>query len=240
MDIKDKIAVVVGATGGMGSEICKLLAKEGAKLVLISRSEEKLKALSESLGGCDYFTCNLAKPETINGVCTQIIGKYSKIDFLFNAAGIGVYKSIEDVTEAEWIDSFNTNVTAPYYFLKYLSPSLKNSPEAAVINWGSGMGVIPTAGRSIYCTTKFALRGMSLSLSKEFERTNLKVVHLTLGSVLTEFGPMTLEEKKEENLSGKAYLTPDWVAEKVVDIIKKDEFKEEIELYPTDYAEGIR
>lgn len=211
-----------------------------AKLVLVSRSEDKLKALSESLHKCDYFVCDLTRPKTISKVCDEILKKYPIVDILLNVAGIGVYKPIEDVTQDEWSDSFNTNVTAPYLFSKFLLPSLKKSAKSVVINWGSGMGLIPTAGRSVYCMTKFALRGMSLSLSKEFERTNVSIIHLTLGSVLTEFGPMTLEEKRKENLEGKAYLTPEWVAKKVVEILDNEEFKEEIEIYPSDYVEGVR
>ena len=239
MDLKGKIAVVVGATGGMGTEVCKTMYKEGVKLVIIARTEEKLKALSQELGGCDYFVCDLNKPETINLVCQSISAKYQVVDFLLNAAGIGIYKPIEEVTEEDWMDSFNANVTASFYFTKYLLPSLKKSEAAYVINWGSGMGTIPAAGRSVYCASKFALRGMSLSLSKEFERTNVNIVHLTLGSVLTEFGPMTLEEKKRENLEGKAYLTPTYVAEKVVEILRKDQVEPEISISPTGYQEEM-
>ena len=230
---------MVGATGGMGMEVCRTLYKEGSKLILVARTEEKLKTLSAELGNCSYYVCDLGKPETIASVCTQIMASYPTIDILLNAAGIGVYKPIEEVTEAEWADSFNTNVTASYLFTKYLLPALKQSTKAFVINWGSGMGVIPSAGRSVYCMTKFALRGVSLSLAKEFERTNISIIHLTLGSVLTDFGPMTLKEKEVESLEGKAYLTPQYVAEKVAEIIKSDQSDSEVPIYPTGYTEEM-
>ena len=102
------------------------------------------------------------------------------------------------------------------------------------------MGVIPSAGRSVYCMTKFALRGVSLALAREFERTNISIVHLTLGSVLTEFGPMALKEKETENLEGKAYLTPQYVAEKVVEIISSDQADSEVPIYPTGYEEEMK
>jgi len=239
MELKDKVAVMVGATGGMGMEVCKTMYKAGVKLIILARTEEKLKSLSAQFGDCDYFVCDLSKPETITQVCSQIVAKYPIVDLLLNAAGIGVYKPIEEVTEAEWVDSFNTNVTASYLFTKYLLTALKQSPKAFVINWGSGMGTIPTAGRSVYCMTKFALRGMSLSLAKEFERTSISIVHLTLGSVLTDFGPMTLKEKEIENLEGKTYLTPQYVAEKVVEIIKSDQSDSEVPIYPTGYTEEM-
>jgi short-subunit dehydrogenase len=240
MDIAGKTAVVIGATGGMGKEVSKLLKQQGLNLILVSRSEDKLKVLSEEISNSKYFICDVSKPESISDVALKIMEMTPKIDFVLNAAGIGVYKPIEEVTEADWIDSFNTNVTASFYFIKYLLPALTKAERGVVINWGSGMGVIPTPGRVVYCMTKFALRGMSLSLAREFERTNIRIVHLTLGSVLTDFGPMTLDEKKEENLQGKSYLTPEFVAQKVVEILKTEDFKEEIEIYPTDYVGGIR
>ena len=240
MELKDKVVVVVGATGGMGVEVCRALHKGGVKLILVARTEEKLKTLSAELGNCSFFVCDLGKPDTIAPVCTQIMANYPIVDVLLNVAGIGVYKPIEEVTETDWMDSFNTNVTASFLFTKYLLPALKQSPKAYVINWGSGMGVIPSAGRSVYCMTKFALRGVSLSLAKEFEGTNVNVVHLTLGSVLTDFGPMTLKEKETENLEGKAYLTPQYVAGKVVEIISSDQADSEVPIFPTGYEEEMK
>ena len=76
---------------------------------------------------------------------------------------------------------------------------------------------------------------MTLSLALEFERTNTHFCLMTMGSILTEFGPMTLDEKKQEMESGKAYFTPEWVAEKITDIIQDENRKTEYELYPSNY-----
>ena len=98
------------------------------------------------------------------------------------------------------------------------------------------MGKIPTAGRSLYCASKFALRGLSMSLSLEYKENHISFVHVALGSTLTNFGPMTIKEKEEENLMGKAYFTPDWVAKKFVEILRADSYPDEIELYPSEYS----
>ena len=162
--------------------------------------------------------------------------KLEKLDILINAAGVGVYKEIEDVELREWTDSLAINTTAPFYMTKMLLPLLRKSEKSVIINIGSGMGKIPTACRSVYCATKYALRGMTLSLAAEFQGTNVNFVHIALGSTLTEFGPMTLKEKEEESLKGKAYFTPEWVAKKFVEIIEKEQFEGEIELYPSEYT----
>ena len=86
--------------------------------------------------------------------------------------------------------------------------------------------------------SKFALRGAILSLAEEFKGTNINIVHITLGSTLTGFGPLSLKDKEEASLKGKSYLTPSWVAKKFANIIENDEFESDIEIYPSDYSVG--
>jgi len=239
VNLQNKKIVVTGATGGIGSEIAKKLAAAGAKLVLIARTEDKLKKLLTELQGEGhiYYEADFTQKGKLESLGNELKGRLGAVDVLINAAGIGVYKNIEDVSPEEWDSSFMINVTAPYFLSKHLMPLLKKQEKSLIINIGSGMGKIPTAGRSVYCATKFALRGMTLSLAEEFEGTDVNFVHIALGSTLTEFGPMSLSEKEEENLKGKSYLTPGWVAKRFLEIIESGQYSSEIEIYPTDYKE---
>ena len=93
------------------------------------------------------------------------------------------------------------------------------------------------SGRSIYCATKFAVRGLTLSLAEEFRRTSVEFCLITLGSVLTSFGPMSFDEKKSEMEKGKkAYFTPDWVAKKLISIMKDEDRRSEYTLFPSNYV----
>lgn len=237
MDVRDKVVVIIGSTGGIGSEIAKAFSEEGAKLILVGRNEEKLKQLKEDLGSGDNEMIGFDSTRTAElDYLTKRISEMTKVvDVLINAAGVGVYKNLEDVSLKEWEDSFSINVTTPYFLTKELLPFLKQSGESYVINIGSGMGKIPTPCRSVYCATKYALRGMSLSLAAEFYKSSINIIHVALGSTLTEFGPLSIEEKKEENLKGKSYFTPIWVAKRIVSIVKNGEKEVEINLYPSDY-----
>lgn len=239
MNLKDKSVVIVGATGGIGSQVSKVFFKEDAKLILVARSEEKLKKLADQFGKnlVKYYVCDFSDPKQAVGVASTISQENNNIDILINVAGVGVYKNIEDVNLKEWENSFAVNVSAPYFVTKELLPSLKNSENAVVVNFGSGMGKNPMGGRSVYCATKYALRGMTLSLSEEFKGTNIKIVLMTLGSILTDFGPLSLEEKEKLSLEGKGYLTPDWVAKKLIDIISSNNLEDEIEIYPSHYKD---
>jgi len=236
MELKGKNILITGASKGMGNSIGKRLSKDGANLILVARNEEGLKTLVGSLreGQHKYYVCDLSKLDEVADLIKKISADFEKIDVLINGAGIGVYKPIEEVAFAEWRESFAVGLDAVYFLTQKLLPLLNKSEKAMVINIGSGMGVIPAAGRSVYCSLKFALRGMTLSLAEEFKRTKIRFVLLTLGSVLTGFGPKTLEEKKNE---GKAYLTPEWVADRVLEIIKEGGRETEYTFYPSDYKE---
>lgn len=241
MDLKNKTVVITGATGGMGREIVKLLDKEGANLVLISKSDSELATLVKSLNGKNniYYSCNLADQKATQKLTEELAEKFKTIDVLINAAGIGVYKPVEEATLEEWNDTLNINLTSGFIITKGIIEKLKNSENSVVISIGSGMGIIPEAGRSLYCMSKFALRGWSLSLAEEFKGTKTDFCLVALGSVLTSFGPMSYEEKKKEMEAGKAYLTPDWVASKIVEIIKSDERQPEYKFYPSGYEPQI-
>jgi 3-oxoacyl-[acyl-carrier protein] reductase len=130
-------------------------------------------------------------------------------------------------------------VTSVFIFTKELMTNLSSSSDSLVLNIGSGAGVIPMSGRSLYSSMKFALRGLTLSLAEEFKRMeNPKFCLITLGSTLTSFGPMSFEEKKKDMESGKAYFTPEWVSDKLTEIIRDENREVEYTLYPGDYGFG--
>jgi uncharacterized protein len=237
MDIIDKTVIITGATGGIGEKLAIEFAKEGSKLILLARTEEKLKKLTDSLqgDGHKYFAFDFTETDKLSKLISEINMETDRVDILINAAGVGVYKALEEVELKEWEESMAINVTAPYFITKKLLPLLKKPEQSAVINIGSGMGKIPTACRSVYCATKFALRGLTMSLADEFRGKDIHFVHMALGSTLTDFGPMDIKDKQEENLKGKAYFTPEWVANKFIEIIKEGKFEDEIILYPSDY-----
>lgn len=241
MNLQGKVAVVTGATGGIGKEIVGRLDREGATLILISRNESELQELIKTLNNKEskYYVCDLSNQSETEKIANEISINYPKIDILLNSAGIGIYKPIEEATLSEFNDSLNIGLASTFILTKKLMSSLNNSQDSLVLNIGSGAGTIPMAGRSLYCTTKFALRGLTLSLAEEFKRIgNPKFCLITLGSTLTSFGPMEFKEKELEMEKGKAYFTPEWVGEKLLEIIKDDKREIEYQLFPGDYGFG--
>ena len=241
MNLSNSVVVIIGATGGIGREIVKNLDKEDTQLILISKNETVLQELMKTLKNKNskYYVCDLKNNDSIEKVTSQIIDANKNINVLIHCAGIGIYKSIEDLTLDDWNESFEVNVTSLFLIAKKLLPLISKTEDGLILTIGSGAGVIPMSGRSVYCATKFALRGFILSLAEEFKRiNNPKFCLITLGSTLTSFGPLSFEKKKEEMESGKAYFTPEWVGEKLVEIIKDEDREIEYTLYPGDYGFG--
>lgn len=241
MDLKNKVVVITGATGGIGRELVKRLDSNGAKLILVSKNESELSNLLKSLSNKEsvYFVSDFSNQKETIDTAQKISSNYPSIDILINAAGIGIYKPIEEARIEEWNKTMDIGVTSVFIFTKELMTNLNNSSDSLVLNIGSGAGVIPMSGRSLYCSMKFALRGLTLSLDEEFKRIgNPKFCLITLGSTLTSFGPMGFEEKKKDMESGKAYFTPEWVGEKLTEIIKDENREVEYTLYPGDYGFG--
>lgn len=238
MDIDGKTVCIIGATGGIGREVTTAFAKRHANLILTSRKMESLLTLKKEVGGGDdmgLFTCDISDSKSIDKLAMELKRKYKKIDILFHLAGIGVYKDLPDISIEEWNDSININATSVFYIIQKLLPLLKSSEKAYVLASGSGMGKVALSGRAAYCASKFALRGLMLSLAREYENTNINFVHLTLGSVLTPFGPLSLKSKKEKSKEGKGYLEPDWLANHIIAKLQNETFEDETPVYPPKY-----
>lgn len=219
-----KIAVVIGATGGIGSKLVEALKTNGFEVISIARSSEDI-------------SCDLTNYEQIGSAVREIKKRVKKIDLLVNAAGIGTYKNLQEVPDTEIRESFMVNVIAPIMFIRDLIP-LMNHKDSLILNIGSGAGTTPMRGRSIYCATKYALRGLTLSLAEEFKGRFPRFCLITLGSTMTDFGGKTVEEKKKELEQGRAYFTPQWIADKLLEIINNEDRDTEITLFPGDYGFG--
>lgn len=241
MDLKNKKIVVTGATGGIGREIVKNLDSLGARLILVSRKEDELLALKESLSQKDhlFFACDFGDQKQVLAVAKKIFKQSNGVSVLINCAGVGVYLPLESISLNDWNSSFDINLTSVFIMTREFAKLSSNPKESLVLSIGSGAGVIPMAGRSLYCATKFALRGLILSLAEEYKRVgNPKFCLITLGSTLTSFGPLSLEQKKQEMEKGKAYFTTDWVSKKIVEIVQDENRETEYTIYPSNYGLG--
>lgn len=225
MNLKDKTILITGATGGIGSVLSQKLKDLGANVITVGRDQNKEAS----------HHADLADRASRQKLVDTILSNYTYIDFVIHAAGIAIDKPFSDISQQDWEHSYMINVESPYFITQGLLPILKKSQ---IIVIGSKMGVIPTAGRSAYCAHKFALRGLTLTLAEEFRNTNIHFQHITLGPVMTNFGGRTIMDRQHEAEQGKAFFTPEWVADKLIEIMQSDNHEDEITLFPGDYGFG--
>jgi short-subunit dehydrogenase len=238
MDLRKKVAVVTGASGGIGSALVKKLVALGVRVIALDASISLLNQLKSTPELLDIttFACDFTDAVKVQETANLIKEQFNEIDFLFNVAGVGIYKKLDELTFGEWKSASAINLDAPFIFSKTLLASLNNAKKGMIFNMGSGMGVIPAANRSAYCSTKYALRGLSLSLNKELQSKNIDVVLLTLGSVMTSFGTGGIDARKELARNGKKYLKVGEVIDKIVAITESENREAEYVLYPEGYA----
>lgn len=238
LDLNNKTIVIAGATGGMGSSLSEKLSHEGARLILLGKSSDKLESLKKKLGKShSYLHCDFEDNNQLREVVKNLKSK-SQIDCLIHAAGVGVYKNLEEITEKEWNKTFSINVKSLFTLTQSLVTTLEKSELALVLAIGSGAGVIPMKGRSAYCSSKFSLRGFMLSLVEEFKDRKPHFCLITLGSTLTPFAGTSIEEKQKQFKAGRAYFPVEWVSNKLVETIKNEKREDEYVWYPGDYGFG--
>jgi short-subunit dehydrogenase len=187
--LKDKNILLVGATGGIGTNTAKLLAASGAKLFLAGRNEEKLSAVAAlcNVPAERTFALDITKPAEVSVLKEKYFAQMSSIDILINAAGIGIIKPMDTLDELDFLRSLNTNLYAPFLLAKAFLPAMKELKKGLIINIPGVLGKVPMAGAAAYSATKYGLVGMMQSIREELKRTDIRITNLFLGGVDTPF-----------------------------------------------------
>ena len=187
--VKNKHVLIVGATGGIGSKVAKLLAGSGAHLFLAGRNSQKLTALAQELNlpSSKTFALDIGKPAEVAKLKEQFFLAYPTIDVLVNAAGIGIIKSSDILTEDEFMQTIHTNLFAPFLLVKAFLPNMKETKKGLIINIPGILGKVPMLGAAAYSASKYGLNGMMQSIREEVKRTEIRITNLFIGGVDTPF-----------------------------------------------------
>lgn len=187
--VKNKNVLIVGATGGIGSRVAKLLAGSGANLFLAGRNSEKLAALAQeiNLSASKTLALDISKPNEVAVLKEQFFAQYPAIDVLVNAAGLGIIKSSDTLTEDEFMQTIHTNLYAPFLLVKAFLPNMKETKKGLIINIPGILGKVPMLGAAAYSASKYGLNGMMQSIREEVKRTEIRITNLFLGGVDTPF-----------------------------------------------------
>lgn len=188
MNINNKIAIVTGASSGLGADFSRRLIKKGAVVYGLARRGDKLKELRGELG--DQFRGVEMDITRESQVRSWIAETFTDVqpDILINNAGIGLFSEIDNLSSEDWHTMVNLNLNAVYYMTSAVVPLLKeNESVCHIINIGSVAGRLGNPRLSGYNATKFALSGFSDALMKELRNFGIKVTCMYPGSIATEF-----------------------------------------------------
>lgn len=185
-----KTMVITGAGSGLGSELALLFSKHGYHLILTGRTIEKLvlvKREIEAIGGsADFFQLDIRNEHEISKMFSEIDPKYS-INGLVNNAGVGHFGPILSISNTQMREMFETNVFGMISMTKAVLPYLIKQGEGHILNIISTAGLRGKINESIYVASKFAARGFTESLQKEFEGTNINITGIYMGGMNTPF-----------------------------------------------------
>lgn len=186
--LKGKKVLLIGATGGIGAPLVKLLQGSGASIYVTGRNMAKLAAVSEQAGvhsGRQFqldITNELAINETI-----AIIQQDGPIDILINAAGIGMIKTMDTLTTEDFLRTLQVNLIGSFWVTKAVLPAMKETKKGLIIHIPGVLGKVPMLGAAAYSASKYGLVGMMQSIREELKRTEIRITNLFLGGVDSPF-----------------------------------------------------
>lgn len=210
-----RVALITGASRGIGRAISIKLAQNGVNLAVNGRTEENLIILKEELSpyGVDILLCpgDLQDPNVISFIVDRVINYFGRLDILINNAGIALAKPLIETTVEEWDRLMAVNARAPFLLCKEAIPYLKQSDIATIINISSVVGVKGYVNQGAYTASKHALMGFTKVLAQEVHQDNIRVHVISPGGVNTEMVAMT-----RPDIDPSTLISPDEIAEIVI------------------------
>lgn len=213
-----KVALITGASAGIGWASTLALAQEGANMVLTARREQRLEELEKAVreAGCKTVSIvgDATEEETAQRCVAAALQTFGALDILINNVGIGNYKYLVDTSAAEYDELMDTNVRSTFLFTRHSVPVMIKQGSGTILMISSMAGLYGFAGEAVYCATKFAQVGFAQALDKELRPRGIKVGIICPGGVKTEFA---LGKGRTELSTAKSgMLEPEDVAGAVV------------------------
>jgi NAD(P)-dependent dehydrogenase (short-subunit alcohol dehydrogenase family) len=217
--LQGKVALVTGASQGLGRALALAYAKEGASLVVNSRSEEGIRPVAGEIEGLGAevlaVAADVSRGEDARRLVEEAVGRFGEIDVLVNNAGLlGPRVAIEEYPEEEWRRVIDANLTGPYLVSRAAIPHLREG--ASIINVVSGVSVEGRAEWGAYSVSKFGVEGLSQILAAELEGRGVRSNAVDPGGMRTDMRAAAYPEEDpqtritpEENTAVFVYLASD-------------------------------
>lgn len=187
-DLNDRVVLLTGAAGGIGSALARAFAAAGARLALVDRDETGLAALAQGLPGATQVSLHrldLADFSTFDGLLADVIAAHGRVDVLVNNAGLTVHGRFADHTAADLDRVLDVDLRAPVHLTRVALPHLRRAEQAHVVLVSSMAGGLAFPFQSAYSTAKFGLRGFGAALRIELAPEGIGVTTVMPGTIAT-------------------------------------------------------
>jgi NAD(P)-dependent dehydrogenase (short-subunit alcohol dehydrogenase family) len=192
MILQDRVALITGASGGIGAGLATMLAADGARVVLTARRSEELERMAKSIGDAGgtalAVTADLTDDDSLAYLVATTRAEFGPIDVLVNNAGHALWKPLEQTTMTEWDRTFSVNVRAAAYLCAAVLPDMQARRWGRIINVGSEAGVAIVPGLAAYCVSKHALRALTEVIQDANHDNGIKAWVVCPGFVDTNMG----------------------------------------------------
>ncbi len=228
VEIKGKIAIVTGASSGIGLATAKLLTKKGAKVALVARSKDKLEKISAELPGSEVFVADMSREEDVRSMIKKAVERFGRINILVNNAGRGYDSMVEGIKPEQFRNLFDLDLLGPLVAMQEVIPMMKKQGGGSIINISSGTALMFLPGMSAYSSLKRALVGISLTAREELKDDKINVSVIYPYITKTDFEKNTLKENSpnDNEEEFESFMpegdTAEYVAEKIVEAIEKE------------------
>jgi NAD(P)-dependent dehydrogenase (short-subunit alcohol dehydrogenase family) len=185
-----KVALITGASRGLGKAMALALSADGAQLVLVARDAAKLNSVKEEIesagGKAGVFTADVTDESGVRELEKKVSGQFDKVQILINNAGINIRKNLTEFSLEEWRSVLDTNLTSVFLMCRSFVPHMQGSGYGRVINMTSIMSHISLPGRTAYSSSKAALLGLNRALALELAPEGITVNGISPGPIGTE------------------------------------------------------
>jgi 3-oxoacyl-[acyl-carrier protein] reductase len=205
VDLAGQVAIVTGASQGLGRSIAEALAAAGAAVALVARSADKLADVATGItaagGRAEAFPCDVTKGEDIQRVVDAVVEKLGRLDILVNNAGVTRDTLLPRMSDEEWDQVLTTNLRAPFLFMRAASRPMMQQRYGRIVNVASVSGLIGNPGQANYSASKAGLVGLTRTVAKELAGRKITVNAVAPGFIASDMtaalGPALLDEVKK-------------------------------------------
>ena len=206
MRLAGKVALITGGTSGIGRAAAVRMAKEGAKIVVTGRNDERgeavVKEIEDAGGEAIYVRTDVMLADDCRNAVDRTLKRFGRIDVLFNNAGVFHPKTVVDMTEEEWDETIDSSLKGAFLMSKYALPSMIEQGSGSIIHTSSGWGILGGNDAAAYCAAKGGMVIMAKAMAIDHGPQGIRVNCVCPGDVLT---PMLYDDAEKRNMAWEDY-----------------------------------